>query len=31
LSEAMKKKKSRGRKSSENMNFDDETLDSSET
>jgi hypothetical protein len=31
LSEAMKKKKGRGRKSSENMNFDDETLGSSET
>jgi hypothetical protein len=31
LSEAMKKKKGRGRKSSENMNLDDETLDSSET
>ena len=31
LSEAMKKNKGRGRKSSENMNLDDETLDSSET
>ena len=31
LSEAMKKKNGRGRKSSENMNLDDETLDSSET
>jgi hypothetical protein len=30
-SEAMKKNKGRGRKSSENMNLDDETLDSSET
>jgi hypothetical protein len=27
----MKKNKGRGRKSSENMNLDDETLDSSET
>ena len=31
LSEAMKKKKGRGRKSEPNMNFDDENLDSSET
>ncbi len=30
LSEAMKKKKGRGRKSQPNMNFDDENLDSSE-
>ena len=31
LSEAMKKKKGRGRKSEPNMNFDDENLDPSET
>jgi len=31
LSEAMKKKRGRGRKSQPNMNFDDENLDSSET
>lgn len=30
LSEAMKKRKGRGRKSAPNMNFDDENLDSSE-
>ncbi len=30
LSEAMKKKKGRGRKSEPNMNFDDENLDPSE-
>ena len=31
LSESMKKKKGRGRKSEPNMNFDDENLDPSET
>ena len=31
LSEAMKKKQGRGRKLSENMNLDDESLDSPET
>ena len=31
LSEAMKKKKGRGRKSQPNMDFDDEDLDSSAT
>ena len=30
ISEAMKKRKGRGRKSQPNMNFDDENLDSSE-